>query len=99
MKCPRCWAEKAYAHPMPGWKGALLNCLLLTRMKCQHCYHKFVIPWFLTLGREVTPPSPSTPMRQPAESPPTVKYVRPRGAATAKGHGLRHGSRRRTDAA
>jgi hypothetical protein len=25
-------------------------------MKCHHCYHKFVVPWLLTLGKQVTPP-------------------------------------------
>ena len=58
MKCPRCWTEKAYLRRVLGWKGMLLGCLLLRPMKCQHCYHQFVVPWFLTLGKQVTAPMP-----------------------------------------
>lgn len=98
MKCPRCWAEKAYAHPMQGWKGALLDCLLLTRMKCQHCYHKFLIPWFFTLGKQVKPPSPSIPARGAEDRPATMKYVPHRSASAAK-YSRSRGSRNRADAA
>jgi hypothetical protein len=58
MKCPKCWAEKAYVREVRGWKGALMACALLVPMKCNHCYHKFVLPWFLTLGRAIRPPKP-----------------------------------------
>ena len=56
MKCPRCWAEKAYVRIVHGWKGVLLKCLLIRPMKCHHCYHKFAVPWVLTIGRRLTPP-------------------------------------------
>jgi hypothetical protein len=56
MKCPRCWAHKAYARHVGGWKGILMDCLLLQPMKCHHCYHKFVVLWFLTFGKEIRPP-------------------------------------------
>jgi hypothetical protein len=36
----------------------LLACLLLRPMKCQHCYHRFLVPWVFTLGKEVTAPMP-----------------------------------------
>jgi len=41
-----------------GWRGTLLACLLLRPMKCLHCYHQFVVPWFFTLGKQVTAPAP-----------------------------------------
>ena len=46
MKCPRCWTDKAYTHPVPGWKGLLLAVLMRMPMKCHHCYHKFSVFWF-----------------------------------------------------
>ena len=54
MKCPRCWADKAYLRQVAGWKGLLLNLLLLRPMRCHHCYHKFLVPRFLTIGKRVT---------------------------------------------
>lgn len=77
MKCPRCWAEKAYAHPVEGWKGILLDCLLLTRMKCRHCFHKYTIPWVLTIGKQVNPP-PKSPSRA-ADAPATLSLARSHG--------------------
>jgi hypothetical protein len=56
MKCPRCWTEKAYVRPVGTAKSALLSCLLLVPMKCHHCYHKFTILWFFTIGKQVHPP-------------------------------------------
>jgi hypothetical protein len=56
MKCPRCWTEKAYVRPVGTVKSALLACLLLVPMKCRHCYHKFTILWFFTIGKQVRPP-------------------------------------------
>jgi hypothetical protein len=56
MKCPRCWAEKAYLRPLPAWKMALLSCLLLVPLKCQHCFHKFTVFWFFTWGKKIDPP-------------------------------------------
>ena len=55
MKCPQCWAEKAYVRQVKGWKGTLLTCLLLRPMKCNHCYHKFVVSWFSTIGKQIHP--------------------------------------------
>ena len=56
MKCPVCWAEKAYIRRVNGWKGIALACLLIVPMKCHHCYHKFHVSWFTTLGKSITPP-------------------------------------------
>ncbi|HID75607.1 MAG TPA: hypothetical protein EYP56_06370 [Planctomycetaceae bacterium] len=56
MKCPRCWAPKAYARRVDGWKRLAMACLLLQPMRCHHCYHKFVVPWLVTLGQQLQPP-------------------------------------------
>ena len=56
MKCPYCWADKAYARRVEGWRGLLLACLLLRPMKCHHCYHKFVVSLLSTIGKRVRPP-------------------------------------------
>jgi len=58
MKCPRCWAEKAYLREVKGWKGILMRCLALRPMRCRHCYHRFTVTWFRTLGKQVLPPAP-----------------------------------------
>ena len=56
MKCPQCWAEKAYRRKVTGRKGLLYSLLLLEPMKCHHCFHKFVVTWFQTIGKQVEPP-------------------------------------------
>lgn len=56
MKCPACWTEKAYVRKVGGWKGLLLCCLFIVPLKCHHCYHKFNVSWFATLGKQITPP-------------------------------------------
>ena len=58
MKCPACWAEKAYLHKVPVWKRLLLACVLLVPMKCHHCYRKYHVLWFTTLGEKTIPPPP-----------------------------------------
>jgi len=57
MKCPRCWAEKAYKRQVKGWKGIVLGCALLVPMKCHHCYHKFVVFRPLTFGKQLRQPA------------------------------------------
>lgn len=52
MKCPYCWAEKAYVRKANGWKDTLLRCLLLRLMRCHHCYRRFVVPWLSTSGKQ-----------------------------------------------
>lgn len=56
MKCPRCWADKAYLHVFRGWWEVALGCLAFRPMKCTHCYHRFMVHWVLTIGRSVVPP-------------------------------------------
>jgi hypothetical protein len=56
MKCPRCWSETAFLHPPGPGKDWLLRLLLIRRMKCRHCYHKFHVFWPFTWGKAVTPP-------------------------------------------
>ena len=56
MKCPACWAEKAYKRKTTGIQRIVYACSFLTPLKCHHCYHKFVIPRFLTIGKKVIAP-------------------------------------------
>jgi len=56
MKCPRCWTEKAYVRAVSPTRRLLLSLALLVPMKCQHCYHKFTVLWFLTIGKQIEPP-------------------------------------------
>ncbi|MBN1910469.1 MAG: hypothetical protein JW818_12065 [Pirellulales bacterium] len=55
MKCPVCWADKAFVREVPGWKSWLFSGLLLVPMQCRHCFHQFLLPWFMTWGKEITP--------------------------------------------
>ena len=34
-----------------------MACLLLRPMKCHHCYHRFTVSWFLTIGKRVRAPT------------------------------------------
>ncbi len=56
MKCPRCWADKAYLHAFRGWWEVTLGYLAFRPMRCDHCYHRFMVHWVLTIGRRVVPP-------------------------------------------
>ncbi len=56
MKCPRCWSDKAYRRKVSVWEQFLLGCLFLVPMRCQHCYYKFSMLWFFTLGKVIEPP-------------------------------------------
>jgi len=70
MKCRACWSDKAYVRTVKGWRGIALSALMLVPLKCHHCYHKFSVPWPLTLGKQLTPPplrvAPETAGSQPA---------------------------------
>jgi len=57
MKCPRCWTEKAYVRAVNPAKQLLLSLVLLVPMRCQHCYHKFTVSWFSTIGKQIEPPA------------------------------------------
>ena len=56
MKCPACWAEKAYRRPVKSFKDKLLLWLLFVPMMCHHCYHKFTAFRPMTLGKRIDPP-------------------------------------------
>jgi hypothetical protein len=56
MKCPQCWAQKVRPRRVETWKKILWACLLLQPVKCNHCFHKFVISWFRTLDKPGEPP-------------------------------------------
>jgi hypothetical protein len=68
MKCRACWSDKAYVRQVPGWRGALMSWVGIVPLKCHHCYHRFTLPFLLTIGKELTPPP-----RKPA-SPVLVKF-------------------------
>ena len=57
MKCRACWADKAYIREVAGWRGVVCSWLGLVPLKCHHCYHKFSLPWFMTIGKRLTPPA------------------------------------------
>ena len=48
-----------------------MSCFMLVPLKCHHCYHKFTVPWFLTIGKRLTPPPqrgvPAAPLMARAE--------------------------------
>ncbi len=44
--------------PRPG--GTVYSWLGMVPLKCHHCYHKFTVPWFLTIGKRLTPPALKT---------------------------------------
>ena len=70
MKCPRCWAEKAFIRKVTGWQGFFLDCLLLIPMKCHHCYHKFVVFWPFAVGQDLQqPPVRNAPPPRTANGP------------------------------
>jgi hypothetical protein len=57
MKCRACWTDKAYLRDVSGWRGTLHSWLGMVPLKCHHCYHKFSVPWFSTIGKRLTPPA------------------------------------------
>ena len=68
MKCPKCWADKAYRREVSGFKGRLLKFLFIVSLRCHHCYHKFHVPWLSTIGKKIQPPAIATvpQVRRPA---------------------------------
>jgi hypothetical protein len=57
MRCPHCWSERTHVRHVGMGKRILLGLCLLTPVRCEHCYHKFVVPWFSTIGRHVERPA------------------------------------------
>lgn len=83
MKCRYCWSDKAYPRKVSGWKGILLSCALLVPLRCHHCYERFVVSWFSTIGKQLQPPTlriaPGTRSAVPTHemnSPPPASQVR-----------------------
>ena len=60
MKCRACWTDKAYIRDVRGWRGTLYRWLGMVPLKCHHCYHKFSVSWFSTIGKRLTPPAIAT---------------------------------------
>ncbi len=75
MKCPRCWSNKAYLRRIPGFKGRLLDCLLIRPMKCHHCYHRFAVSWFVTIGKKVTPSARASSCGRPTRLSHAARHV------------------------
>ena len=76
MKCPVCWAEKAYRRPTKSLAGALLSYLIVP-MKCHHCHRTFHVPVVLAIGKQITPP----PRPATANRPNVPSYAAQQGAA------------------
>jgi len=100
MKCPRCWADKAYLRPVSPARRLLLSFALLVPMKRQHCYHKFTIPWFLTLGKQIEPPVLRiAPVSREAGPSYAARHYAATRNGQAAGSPAKRGGRRRADAA
>lgn len=63
MKCPKCWAEKAWIREVHGFKRVLLKSFCAVPLRCHHCYHKFHVSWFNTIGQQLDPPMPAADLR------------------------------------
>jgi len=63
MKCPKCWAEKAWIREVQGVKRLAFKAFCVVPLRCHHCYHKFHVSWFSTIGQRVTPPSATPELR------------------------------------
>jgi hypothetical protein len=57
MKCRACWTDKAYRREVSGWRRLACTWLGMVPLKCHHCYHKFTVPWPLTIGKRLSPPA------------------------------------------
>jgi hypothetical protein len=75
MKCPECWAEKAYRRNENGPWAGLLRCLLFIPMRCRHCYYKFWVHRLLTLGQVIEAPAKSQPSSTPEKSKVAAEFV------------------------
>ena len=68
MKCPACWAEKAYVRRSKGWLDWALRVLLILPMRCHHCYHRFYTFRLLAWGQRIEPPPPRPVQRPNADT-------------------------------
>ena len=58
MKCPSCWSEKAYRHKSKRSSSLAMATLGIVALRCQHCYHEFSRPFFMTIGQQIEAPTP-----------------------------------------
>ena len=75
MKCPECWAEKAYRRNEKGPWAGLLRCLLFVPLRCRHCYHKFWVHRLLTLGQVLEAPAKAHAAASPEKSSVAARFV------------------------
>ena len=61
VKCPVCWAEKAYRREAKSKMVRMLAAFrIVMPMKCHHCYHLFNVHWLRTLGQQTQQPLEKT---------------------------------------
>jgi hypothetical protein len=75
MKCPECWAEKAYRRNESGPWAGLLRGLLFIPMRCRHCYHKFWVHRLLALGQVIEAPAKPQPSSSPEKSKVATQFL------------------------
>jgi hypothetical protein len=89
MKCRACWTDKAYVREISGWRAVVYSWLGMVPLKCHHCYHKFTVPWFLTIGKRLTPPAFKV-RSSPAVIAGQIKPLTSRSDDDSSGQRLRH---------
>lgn len=58
MKCPSCWSEKAYRRETKPPASRTMAALGFVALRCQHCFHEFSRPFFMTIGQKIDAPTP-----------------------------------------
>lgn len=83
MKCPACWAEKAYRRTEEGqglW-AKVLWALGFVPMRCRHCYHKFWTHRLLVLGQVLDAPAKQKSAPAPEKSSVAAEFVSQQSSA------------------
>ncbi len=84
MKCPACWAEKAYRRTDEGSWAGILRYLLFVPMRCRHCYHKFYIHRMFAFGKVIEPPAKLRPAPPPEALSFAARHVIENSAETSE---------------
>ncbi len=97
MECPHCRSARLHVRHVGIGRRVLLGLGLLVPIRCEHCFHKFTVSWFSTLGGRIGPPARGS--RRRASRPEIAsRNVGHDGAHSAKGgraSTMAIGSRRR----
>jgi hypothetical protein len=75
MKCPECWAEKAYRRNEKGPWAGVLRCLLFIPMRCRHCYHKFWVHRLFAFGQVIEAPAKPQLATPPEKSTVAAQFI------------------------